>query len=146
MNEPSASIRALLDRAAEPRSLTSRDPLENTDDSGDYRAFAGGRIGNRTQWTLMFQSASGAVRCFPYSHFEGLRSDDPAAGFIVTFAGVEVEVSGRHLGPLVQALCEHRAASIVEAGRAQRMLLSTETAVVENVGFRDRGLPRQPPR
>lgn len=136
MNEPSLSIRALLDRGAEQRSNENRVDSVDTEDADDYQAFAGGRIGNRTQWTLVFQFASGAVRGFPYAQFDGLRSENPEAGFIVSFAGVEVEVEGRQLGPLLRAVCEHRAATIVEATRAQGLLRPREEAVVAVIQVR----------
>lgn len=137
MNEPSLSIQALLDRSA--ANGPPNRPTENgsSPDEEGYAALAGGRIGNRPQWTLVFQQASGAVRGFPYAQFDGLRAEDPERGFIVMFAGVEIEVSGHNLGRVVRAVCEHRAAAIVEATRAQGLLLPESEPVVSAIRIRE---------
>ena len=133
MNEPSLSIRALLDRniaskVEEPTASQHED---------EYTALAGGRIGSRPQWTLVFELADGAIRGFPYAQFEGLQADDPDKAFTVMFASVAIVVSGHNLRRIVRAVCEHRAATIVEATRAQGLQLPESEPVVVGIRFRE---------
>lgn len=132
MQRTSATFRDLLERpGAEPEA-----PAPVPQEAAAYEAFSFGRVGAAAQLTLLFRQANGAVFGFPYASLSGLRSDDPAAGFTLDFCGVEVTVSGRNLGRLFRYVCDHKAAEIEQARRANLFQNGEDAAVVETIVLR----------
>jgi hypothetical protein len=134
MNEPSLSIRALLDR----NTVSKVEEPKTSQEEDEYAALAGGRIGNRPQWTLVVEHADGAVRGFPYAQFDGIRAHDPTQGFTIAFADCEVTIEGRNLTRLFNRVCEHRVATIVEAPRSRGLLAEDDEPIVWSIQYRPR--------
>ena len=129
MQRTSATFRDLLERpGAEPDA-----PPTESQEAVAYEAFSFGRVGAAAQLTLLFRQANGAVFGFPYASLSGLRSDNPAAGFTLDFCGVKVTVVGRNLERLFRYVCDHKAAEIEQARRAELFQSDPQAAVVESM-------------
>lgn len=130
------TLRELLDRPARSATVGHSSSTVPQREEQEYVAFANGRIGNRPQLALMFYKADGSVKAYAYSHLFSIESSNPTVGFTVQFTGAKkVVVSGRNLQRLFQMVCEHRAITIVEAGRGDQLQVSPGSPIVELVEF-----------
>lgn len=138
MDNPAQTFRTLLEKPKPHWRPMETAPSPEQEAIGDqppdeYEAFAGVRIGNRPQLTLVFTKCTGEVLGFPYANLMQLTSTDVGQGFTLEFAGVEVVIKGRNLARLFRYVCDHRAAEIIEADRAEALLARQGEPVVEEI-------------
>ena len=139
MDNPAQNLRSLLEKPRphwQPKEELSTPPRSepaSESQANEYEACGRARIGNRPQLTLVFTKCSGEVIGFPYANLMRITSQDVAQGFTLEFAGVEVVVQGRNLARVFRFVCDHRAAEIIEADRAEAMLANPDGPVVESI-------------
>lgn len=89
------------------------------------------RLAYRPQMMLIFRQASGEVDVLPYSHLQGVHSNNPDRELLVSFQNACVTISGTQLLPLFHYICEHRMKEIIVGERSDMM--RHESCVVSEI-------------
>ena len=139
MSASRGAIDQLLgNRRMEPR---SDHPVPEIDPADDYTAFSYGRVGRRPQMMVSFVRSTGETEAISYSLLYRVHSENIDRGFTAFFGPTEVVVEGQQLGRLLDYLCEHRVATIREAGYGAEFAAEGEAGVVSRLVIRRPELP-----
>ncbi len=131
MNSKTDTINDLLQPRGRLAQLARGDNRRTDEeaDTGEYTAFARGRVGTRLQMMICFRKCSDEVIVFAYSLLTRIQSDNINRGFTMTFGDTKVTIEGENLIPLFHYIREHRAVEIVEADRTVMMQVDGECVV-----------------
>lgn len=109
------------------------------EEDGEYRAFAGGRIGGRSQMSVTFTRKDGRQITLAYCHLYCVTVDDsPNLGCTAEFTRHRVVLKGRNLAELVRLLGDHKVREIQETDDLHALTYAPDAPVVTAVEVLDK--------